>query len=189
MHGVVSLLDEAHNQLVQAIWAAMEAELGIVGARVRPYPHFSYHVAEHYDLERLEPVLEEFAAWTEPFTVRTAGLGLFTGGLLPVLYVTVVRSPQLTRLQQALWPRLATGSAGIAEYYHPDQWVPHITLGQGDINMENLPAVLRLLNRYQFEWSFTAGNIAVLYNEGEEGDAQGNRLYLHHPFSGLGQEA
>lgn len=187
MHGVVCLLDEAHNQLVQEIWTAMEAELGIKGSRVRPYPHFSYHVAEHYDLEVLEPVLKEFATSVAPFTVRTAGLGIFTGGLLPVLYVTVVRSPHLTRLQEILWLRLATGSAGIVEYYHPDQWVPHITLGQGDINAENLPAVLRLLKRYQFEWYFTADNIAVLYNEDQEGDTPGNRLYLHHSLSGAAQ--
>lgn len=187
MHGVICLLDETHHQLVQEIWAAMEAELGIKGEMVRPYPHFSYHVAEHYDLEVLEPVLKEFATLIAPFTVRTAGLGIFTGGLLPVLYVTVVRSPHLTRLQEILWPRLATGSAGIVEHYHPDQWVPHITLGQGGVNTENLPAVLRLLNRYQFEWTFTADNIAVLYNEGKEGDIQSNHLYLHHSLTGAAQ--
>jgi hypothetical protein len=44
MHGVVSLLDAAHYQAVESLWAELAA-CGLRGVYVTPFPHFSYHVA------------------------------------------------------------------------------------------------------------------------------------------------
>jgi hypothetical protein len=45
MHGVVSLLDAAHYQAVESLWAELAAACGLRGVYVTPFPHFSYHVA------------------------------------------------------------------------------------------------------------------------------------------------
>ena len=163
MHGVVALLDEHHCQLVKDLWGEIRSQLDIKGVYVTPYPHFSFHVAEHYEIELLEPILADFAAQTKPFEAQTTGLGIFTGGLSPVVYINVVRSPQLTHLHELLWPQLEEVSAGIVAYYHPQQWVPHITLGYGDITPAKLPAVIELLSRYQFDWRISIDTIALLY--------------------------
>jgi hypothetical protein len=42
MHGIVSLLDDRHYQLVENLWAELEREFSIRGVYVTPYPHFSY---------------------------------------------------------------------------------------------------------------------------------------------------
>jgi len=55
MHGVVSLLDDEHYALVEHLWDEVETELGVRGLYKTPFPHFSYHVAEQYDLDLLEP--------------------------------------------------------------------------------------------------------------------------------------
>lgn len=167
MHGVVSLLDERHYELVESIWREMRAELGLQGVYVTPFPHFSYQVAEHYDMEAVAEVLADSARQTPPFAVQTTGLGIFTGGLLPVVYVNVARDPHLTELHQMLWSRLAPVSTGILAYYHPQVWVPHITLGHGDITRENLPDVVRLLQAHQFAWRVPVDNVALLYDEAE----------------------
>lgn len=143
-----------------------------------PYPHFSFHAARKYDYTQLESLLERFAAETPAFEGRTAGLGIFSGPL-PIVYVTVTCSPLLTRLHQALWPMVAPTAAGSNAYYHPDQWIPHITLGHGDITWENLPAVIRLLSGRDFAWTFPINNLTILR---DDGDGQPHRIHARFPL-------
>src|SRR5262249_28369422 len=132
MQGIVSLLDEGHATRITAVWASLQDRLGLQGMDVPPFPHVSYHVAEQYEVTLLEPIMRAYAAHTAPFEVETTGLGIFTTGLQPVLYLTVVRRPRLSALQAALWPTLAALSAGIIEDYHPYQWTPQTTLHHGN---------------------------------------------------------
>lgn len=167
MHGIVSLLDDDHCKRVEDVWAGLKGSLGLRGIYVTPFPHVSYHVAEHYDVELLEPILHEFAANTAPFDAVATGLGIFTTGLNPLLYINVTRSPRLSALNAALWPSMAAVSAGMVEYYHPERWVPHITLSHGDITRDDLGAAIRLLSQQDFTWRFSIDNIALLYDEEE----------------------
>ncbi|HEX6385194.1 MAG TPA: 2'-5' RNA ligase family protein, partial [Anaerolineae bacterium] len=130
MHGVVTILDEAHYERVEALWADLKREFGVGNANVVHYPHFSYHVAGDYDLDRLAAALEAIARETAAFTVKASGLGIFTGPE-PVLYVPVVRSAALTALHQRVWTAVEHASRDSIAYYAPDLWLPHITLGQG----------------------------------------------------------
>ncbi len=179
MHGIVSLLDDDHRTLVEEIWAGLDQELGLRGVYTTPYPHFSYHVAEHYDLEALQAILQQFAANIAPFYALTTGLGIFTGGLHPVVYVNVARSPQLSALNAALWSLVNDAGAGIVDYYHPEQWVPHITLGHGDITGDNLSAVIHALRRWDYSWKIPIDNVALLFNPG---DARQDTLQFRFPL-------
>ena len=80
MHGIVSLLDDQHYQLVEDLWAELKQEFAVEGVYITPYPHFSYQVATDYNVEELEDILHGFAAYHTPFQARTAGLAS-----LPVL--------------------------------------------------------------------------------------------------------
>ena len=77
MHGIVSLLDDEHYARVEGIWGQLERELGVSGIYSTPFPHFSYQVAEGYDTEAVEAVLQAVASRIAPFKIRTAGLGIF----------------------------------------------------------------------------------------------------------------
>jgi hypothetical protein len=127
MHGIVSLLDNDHNQLVEELWAELARRFSVRGVYITPYPHFSYHVAQDYDVDKLEPVLQRITSNITTFKVRTSGLGVFTGNS-PVLYIPVVRSLELTLLHQELWQEISTVSSGVQEYYNPNQWMPHIII-------------------------------------------------------------
>lgn len=167
MHGIVSLLDEGHSKRVEEVWANLEHSIGFRGIYVTPFPHVSYHVAEHYEVGLLEPILRRFAANTPPFEVVTTGLGIFITALNPLLYINIARSPRLSELNAALWPVMSAVSAGIAAYYHPDQWVPHITLSHGDITRDDLADAVRLLSQQDLTWRFPITNIALLYDTEE----------------------
>ena len=94
MDGIVSLLDSKHNQLIEELWAELKREFTVQGVYVTPYPHFSYHVAQVYDVDKIEPVLQRITSNITTFNVKTSGLGVFTG-TSPVLYIPVVRGTNL----------------------------------------------------------------------------------------------
>ena len=165
MHGVVSLLDDEHYTIVESLWDELETGLGVRGLYKTPFPHFSYHVAEQYDVDLLESILRRLASHCATFRVRTAGLGVFSGDH-PVLYVAAVRSPALSALHQKLWRELARASAGTVEYYHPERWIPHITLADGDVLKDHLPDVVRMLNARAFDWGFEVNNLSLIYDTG-----------------------
>jgi 2'-5' RNA ligase len=74
----------------------------------------------------------------------------------------VTRSPLLTRIQQAVWPLADANSKGASSLYQPNNWVPHITLAQWNINRENLPDVVRLVSDRNLYWKVRIDNLALV---------------------------
>jgi 2'-5' RNA ligase len=167
MHGVVTLLDAVHSKLVESLWVELENEFDLSSLYVPRIAHFSYQIAEGYDVQRLGAALEHFAMGQRQFEVTTTGLGLFTG-LSPVLYVPVARNPELTRLHETLWKAIDGAGTGVSEHYDPDHWTPHITLAQGDLGKDNLPNVIRHLFEQDFTWRLTVNNIALICQTGTQ---------------------
>ena|SRR5579884_2596170 len=165
MNGVVTLLDGEQEQQVRALWANLEREFGLRGAGITPYPHFSYQVAEEYELQKLVPILERIALDSAPFHVRAGGLGVFTSAW-PVLYLPVVRSPELTRFHHRIWHEVSRAATGIVAYYQVDRWLPHVTLAERDLDRERLPDVVRWLTEHAVDLDIAVDNIALIYDSG-----------------------
>ena len=163
MHTVISLLDNKHYQMVEDLWAELARKFAVSEFNSASYPHITYQCAGHYDLKSIETVLRRFAASNTSFKVRTGGLGIFTGPH-PVLYLRVVRSPELTQFHEALWQEISRTGSDFWDYYHPAHWVPHITIGIGDMKKDNLSQIVRLLAERDFNWEMTVDNIMLSYN-------------------------
>jgi hypothetical protein len=112
MHGIVTLLDNDHYQLVEDLWAELEREFSVAGVYITPDPHFSYHVAQDYDVDTVELILKRITSNISTFKVRTSGLGVFTG-TSPVLYIPVARSLELAELHHELWAQISPASTGV----------------------------------------------------------------------------
>jgi 2'-5' RNA ligase len=182
MQGVVSLLDEQHYARVGALWEELGQKFDVRGMYGVHYPHFSYQIADRYDDEACERFLKDVAARTRPFRVRTSGLAVFTVAS-PILHIPVVRSPQLSALHREIWEGVTAAVPGqVAHYYHPDEWVPHITLAHGDVDQEKLSDIMRVLCGRNFHWELTVNNLAIIYDTGKE---QGVRCRFN--FNGGGQ--
>jgi 2'-5' RNA ligase len=178
MHGLVSLLPDPFYQKVESTWQTLESEMGLRGIRVTPYPHFSWQIAEDYDLDRLQPILEEIASQTKPFPAHTTGIGLFTGPR-PVIFIAVVKTPELMQFHSLVWERILGTSTAASPYYSPEIWVPHISLAYEDVTSENVGEVMKKLAFQSYTWEMQVDNFAFIY------EPQGviGRLRFKIPFA------
>ena len=168
MNALVTLLDHEHADLVRDIWWEMESQFGITTRYVKPFVHFSYHVvADEYDLDQLGPTLENVSGETSSFSVPTTKADVFLGSE-PVVFVHVARSPELDRLHKEIWASCTPGFGVGLPYYSPEAWVPHITLAQGPRAAENLPEIMKLLEKRDLAWELQVDNLAVIEDGGQE---------------------
>lgn len=99
--------------------------------------------------------------------------------------------------------QISPSCSGPLEYYHPDQWMPHITIGFGDISKNNLSEIIPFLSERNFNWEITVNNIALIYDTGTKqelksrfditnepvlGESSMERLQWHHITSEILEE-
>lgn len=128
MVGVVTLLDDECSAVVRSLWETLAREFGPGGMFPDSSPHLSLHVADSYELADVDKRVESLAASNPPFTIKTAGLGMFFGESL-VVHLPVVRSSRLTVLQRTTHDEIRRHAQGDTARYEPNNWMPHITLG------------------------------------------------------------
>jgi hypothetical protein len=172
MDGVVSLLGGGFSERVLALWDEMERDLGLQGVYATPFPHISYAVAASYPAKPVVAALEQVAARFAPFSLRVAGLGLFTGSS-PVLYLSVVREPALNALHAAVWQALIGLGDESQQHYAPPAWIPHITLGFADLSADSAAEAVRSLVTRDFAWNVPIDALTLIY---DEGDSQSQQL-------------
>lgn len=169
MHGIITLLDPTHYSKVENVWQDLEQHCGLRGVRITPIPHFSWQIAEEYDLQTIRPILREICASTTPFTVLTTGLGIFSG-MVPVIYIPVVKNTPLIQLHIALWQATLPVGQSRSPYYSPEMWMPHITLAYGDVNPENLGCAMSRLAFNDYNWKIPVDHLSLVYQpEGQAG--------------------
>ena len=173
--GVVSLLDDRHTSRIEALWAELEGALDMQGLTGRIRPHISYHVADSYRDKGVQRVLNKLASEQREFSVRTTGLGLFSGEY-PALYLTVTRSPDLSSFHEELCRRLLPTAHGVVERYSPENWVPHITLASAayldHFESRSVSRIVAYLNHRPLNWEISIDNFAVLRSSDETGGEQ-----------------
>lgn len=162
--GVVSILDQQHCQIVENLWAEMRQRFGIGDPENEAQPHFSYHVTEQYDEGRVAEVLRKVAGEERPFTITASGIGIFPAPS-PIVYVPIVRTPDLTRLHARLFPLLDAIAQDNNPYYSPNAWIPHITLGHYDITLEKLGPISQWLHQQAINWTITINNFYLLTDD------------------------
>ncbi len=161
MQGIVSLLDGADRERVEQLWEELRRDFGVRGIHSKRFPHFSYHVAEKYDLARAEAVVGALAARTRCFSAQTSGIGIFTRKE-PVIYLPVVKPWELAGLHREIAAAVSPLATGINEYYAEEIWIPHITIAEGDVDLLVLPEIVRRLGERNFRWEVRVTNFALI---------------------------
>jgi len=168
MNAIISLLPEPYYQIVEQLWDKLENEVGLRGIRAVPYPHFSWQGAIEYEEKGLELILRTMADLSKPIKVQTSGLGLFTGKS-PVLFINVIKSPQLMRMHQQIWSGVRPIGKGFNLYYEPEVWQPHISLAMDDVTPEKIGPVMKELSTMDFNWTFEVDNFSYYVSDSPAG--------------------
>ena len=177
MHGLVAILDEYCYEEVEKIWDELELKFNLKDVRITPFPHFSWHVAENYDFDLLEKKMELVAKTLKPFKVKTTGLGIFSGERL-VLYIPVVKNEELMKIHIKIWDNFNDISQGSWNEYHPDNWMPHITLAYGDLTEKNIGEVMNYLSFKNFTWEMTINNLSFIFTPtGDIGELRFKKIF------------
>jgi len=161
MHGIVSLLAEPYYSRVEQLWCELERDCDLQGMMVTPIPHFSWQVALDYNLEALRPVLQDIAASTRPFQVRTAGLGIFSGPE-PVVFINLVKTSEMLNLHKLIWERTRDCAREINRFYAPEAWIPHITLNHTKLAWSSMSCAIQKLVFQTFDWEILVSSISVI---------------------------
>jgi 2'-5' RNA ligase len=167
MNGIVSLLDSPAYTQVVAIWQDLETECGLTGIKITPLAHFSWQVAENFDLEKTGEILERLARKTRPFPASASGLGIFSGPI-PVLYIPVVKDENLLRFHTALWEETKWVVDGTNGHYSPQAWIPHITLAHGDVDLGKLNCAMQRLAFKPLNLDIRVDNLALVCQKNDE---------------------
>lgn len=178
LQAIASILEDEHRRWIEEIQHELNSRFGVRTKFAGQYPHFSYQVSRGYNVDRIQELLADYAAQTEPFVVETSGLAVFTGKR-PVLYLLVVRDPGLSWLHRMLWRETIGSCNDPAAYYRPERWVPHITLAYGEGLGEQIPDIYRWLVDYDFDWRVPVRNLALI----QGGDAS-SKLLAQYPLMG-----
>jgi len=162
VQAIVTEIDDPHREAIENVWGELKAVFGLRGVVGATRPHFVYQLAETYAAARVDGALSRIAAETAPFSVETAGLGLFRGRRT-VLALVVHREGEVARLHERIWREAAVAATGPRSEYAAATWAPHVTLAVGDFGgPAQLDAIARFLERRDYHWSLPVTNLCVV---------------------------
>jgi hypothetical protein len=96
--------------------------------RLGDRPHVSLAVLETVPVQRCIDMVERFAGTQSAFPASFSAFGTFPTSQ-GVVYLTPTPSPALLDAHRRMHQRLVEIGAGVHEYYLPDTWMPHSTVG------------------------------------------------------------
>lgn len=129
----------------------------------RPTPHLSLLVVlDAPPLDVVDDLLGDVARRTTAFSARARGYGVFADELDElVLYAPVVRSDALAQLHRNLFEAFTKSGARIDGHYHPDTWLPHVTLFHRHLTPERLGEIVAsLATTRMITWRLTVDHLA-----------------------------
>jgi 2'-5' RNA ligase len=166
MLAIASLLDPTTDQQTKNLWRFLEDKCGLAGIKTTPYPHFSWLSCDDLNWAPVSKNLARIAINVKSFKASTAGLGIFSGSK-PILYVSVVKTPELLDIHQKIWRKVRHHLVNPQDYYLPEYWMPHITIAQGDLTPANLSCALQDLAFVTMSFEIIINNISVIFNTPE----------------------
>jgi 2'-5' RNA ligase len=154
--GVALFPEPEFAERVERLRGELAVALGV--EREPTPPHVSLRVATGYDTAVSE-ALVDVSASTDPFSLTTSGLGVFTA--TGVVYLPVARSTPLVELYERVASVVAPHVTAPNDYYTDERWIPHVTLAQG-LDGETAATAVELLGDRDHAHTFEVEALGLL---------------------------
>ena len=123
-------------------------------------PPFEWGDAEVLELEEH---LKDFASIREPVPITLSGFAAFAPR---VIYIDVVRSPQLLNLHAELMIHLESQLKIVDKVGKTRPFAPHMTVAFKDLTKQNFKAAWSEFEKRQLYFEFTASDLTLLLHDG-----------------------
>lgn len=184
MQSVCALMPTEHFQSVVRLRAMLCADPVLGAIYDPPFVHITLQLAEEYDWDGLATALAGFANQWIPFEITTVGLLAFTGTGTGIA-VAPCKDRRLTEFHAAVWEVISPYAQGrVDPFYHPDRWVPHITIKRCGPHAANFGAAMSKLATEGFSWTMPIDNVAVQHDPAKNSQTHYLRLRFHLAASG-----
>jgi 2'-5' RNA ligase len=131
-------------------------------------PHITLQPPFEWQLDTL-PVLEQclktFADTRTPVPVTLNGFGAFVPR---VIYINVLKTPELLTLQQDLMAYLETSLGIFDQVSKTRPFAPHMTVAFRDLTRQNFRAAWSEFQHQQLKFEFTASQLTLLIHDGRQ---------------------
>jgi len=149
-----------------------------------PFVHFTLQLAAEYDWPELEAGLSQFVKRQKPFEMRTIGLLAFTGNNTGIA-IAPYKNSQLAEFQAGVWEVASQCAQGrVDPFYHPDNWVPHVTIKRCGPTQQSFGKAMARLAREDVKWTILVNNVSVQHDPGQNSLTHYQRLRF--PLGGSG---
>ncbi|MBW4498590.1 MAG: 2'-5' RNA ligase family protein [Scytonema hyalinum WJT4-NPBG1] len=132
------------------------------------------------DVPALEECLKDFAACRESVPITLSGFAAFAPR---VIYIDVVRSPQLLALHADLMTHLESNLGIVDKVGKTRPFAPHMTVAFKDLTKQNFKAAWSEFEKRQLYFEFTASNLTLLLHDGRRWNVKTEFPFLS--FDGL----
>lgn len=165
--GIVSLLEINKDVSSGHLWNRLAEVIKPSGLVLPANPHFSWQVAEDYQVNDVLDKLKSIILGLRPFRVLVSGFGIFPG-IHPVVYLTVVRNQILTDIHSKLWEECIPYAIKPNLYYAPEYWVPHITIAYVDLTADKVSQMVKEMIDQPWNAELMIGNVSLAYQNGND---------------------
>lgn len=121
------------------------------------------------NLSTLETSLREFASQQQTISVTLNGFAAFAPR---VIYINVVRSPELLSLQANLASQMETNLQIIDRVGKKRPFAPHMTVAFRDLTRQNFQAAWTEFAQRQLHFEFSANKLTLLIHDGRRWQMQ-----------------
>jgi 2'-5' RNA ligase len=142
--------------------------------------HVSWFVTPELNMQGLEDEMNSLVKNWKSFSFKTKGLGLFNQKPI-VIYLPIIRTLEITKMHGAIWDLLTPHTRQAVQNYSPERWIPHITIGYGEITNTRIASAFSQLVSEPLIFNSSMENISLIYNiDGDSG------VTFRAPLSGPG---
>jgi 2'-5' RNA ligase len=182
LQSVCALLPLDHAERIVGLRSSLCEDPAVGAISDPPFVHFTLQLAEEYDWHGLASALAGFAKECPPFELTTVGLLAFTGTGTTIA-VAPRKDHRLTAFHAAVWEMISPYAQGrVDPFYHPDRWVPHITIKRIGPHADSFGGAMAKLAAESFSQTMTIDTVAVQHDPGK--NSLTHYVRLRFPLAG-----
>ncbi|HEY9668008.1 MAG TPA: 2'-5' RNA ligase family protein [Coleofasciculaceae cyanobacterium] len=144
-------------------------------------PHVTLQPPFEWQLDNLsvlEQCLRTFADAHQPVPITLKGFGAFVPR---VIYINVLKTPELLAVQQELMAYLETSQGIIHPVSKKRPFAPHMTVACKDLTRQNFRAAWPEFQHRELEFEFRASKLTLLMHDGRQWTISSEFPFLAQP--------